>query len=145
MQHMTSIIRVIAALFLAFVAAAPASAARDERTGSQRPAAALSVDETARLKLEAARAALKQLQYDAAGLAVLEVIRMAGVPERRQAEAYTVGCDLGMRTRDWELAKTMCERVLTFNGAATEHRAWATDTLTAIRKQAPELFKPKGR
>lgn len=113
--------------------------------GPQKPVAPVTVvptdmDTVARLTLDAARVALTARQYDSAGQAVLDVIQMSGVPERRRAQAYTVGCDLGMRTRDWELAKTMCEKVLGLAGAAVDDRVWATETLNALRKQMPGLF-----
>jgi hypothetical protein len=98
-------------------------------------------DAVARMKLDGARAALTVRDYDGAGKAILEVIRMAGVPEPRRAQAFIVACDLGVRTKDWELAKTMCEKALSIKGVLDDDRVWSTATLKALRKQFPELFK----
>jgi hypothetical protein len=147
---MISAVRIAAALVLGLVAVTPASASRGTElgpppeSGFQQPSS-MDVDTVARIKIEGARAALAARHWDAAGLAVLEVTRLAGVSDRRKAEAYTVACDMGVRVRDWELAKTMCDSVLILKGAAKEDREWATETLQAIRKQAPGLFKPGPR
>jgi hypothetical protein len=115
-------------------------------TDPKQPVASLTagpadLDVVARLKLDAARVALTARQYDTAGQAVLDVMRMSGIPERRRAQAFAVGCDLGMRTRDWELAKTMCEKVLAFADPYEEDRVYVTETLKALRKQEPALFR----
>ena len=102
------------------------------------------INEVARVKLDAAKSAMMAGLYDPAGKSILEVMRMDSVSKRWRAHAFTLAGDLGMRTKDWELAKTMCEKVLTFTEADEEDRAWSTDTLKTLRKLHPELFKKLG-
>jgi hypothetical protein len=98
-------------------------------------------NQVARIKMEAAATAIKARQYDTAGLAILEVMRMKDVSARWKGRAFTLGCDLGLKTDDPEMVKVMCERASNLTGANDDDRAWANATLKALRVSHPELFK----
>jgi hypothetical protein len=96
----------------------------------------------AKLKLDGARASMMAGRLDPARQAVLEVLQMRNtVSLATRARAFAMACDLGLRARDLEFAKTMCEAVLKIPDASDDDREYATDTLKAIRRIQPQLFK----
>lgn len=98
-------------------------------------------DLLARAKLEGAQAAVSAGRYPQAMQAIVEVMQLQGLPDKRRARANYLACDVGMRMNDWKLAKTACERVLALQAADEADRIWATDQLKILRRYHPELFK----
>ena len=72
---------------------------------------------------------------------LVEVQGMKGISEAKRAKMQAMAGDLGMRMKDWSLAKVCCERALSIPGADPEDRASCTETLKTLRKFHPELFK----
>ena len=114
--------------------------------GSGRPVVPVEVkpadpDVIAKLKMDGARAAMMGGAYDDALRTLGEVMNLRGLPEPRLAEANAMACEVGMRKRDFKLAKERCERVLAIASAGPDDRADATENLKTLRRYHPELFK----